>query len=139
VEFQRIVNTSKSKLVEIYFSCAAYLSQNITLTIFFQDESKGPQIPPKSSKKATQNLPNHLQILPKSTSDGIRNPFGDYMGTLIEKNMAFEAKKIARRRPGAPRRGQNGVKIEVKFDIFLVFFSMLFFNQIYSDFSRLRT
>jgi hypothetical protein len=78
-------------------------------------------------------------MLPKSTSDVTRSALGDYVGPLIEKNLIFNARKIAQRRPGAPRRPQNGVNFEVNFDFFLVFFSMLFFNQFWTDFSRLRT
>ena len=94
---------------------------------------------PKSLQNAPQGLPNPPEMLPKSTSDVTRSPLGDYVGPLIEKNLIFNAKKIAKRRPGAPRRPQNGVKFEVNFDFFFVFFSMLFFNQFWTDFSRLRT
>ena len=94
---------------------------------------------PKSLQNAPQGLPNPPQMLPKSTSDVTRTPLWDYVGPLMEKNLIFNAKQIAQRRPGASRRPQNGVKFEVNFDFFVVFFSMLFFNQFWTDFSRLRT
>ena len=100
--------------------CAAYLDQ-----ISFQ---MNPKVP-KSLQNAPQGPPNPPEMLPKSTSDVTRSPLGDYVGPLMEKNLIFIAKKIAQRCPRAPRRPQNGVKFEVNFDFFLLFFLMLFFNE----------
>jgi hypothetical protein len=93
---------------------------------FFQDEPQGAKIPRKSSQNAPQGLPNPPEMLPKSTSDVTRSALGDYVGPLIEKNLIFNARKIAQRRPEAPRRPQNGVNFEVNFDFFLVFFRCYF-------------
>ena len=62
----------------------------------------------------------------KLTSDGTRSPLGDYVGHLIEKNLIFNAKKIAQRRPEAPRRPQIGLKFEINFDFVRVFFYAIF-------------
>ena len=94
---------------------------------------------PKSLQNAPQGCPNPPQMLPKSTSDVTGSPLGDYVGPLLKENLIFNAKKVAQGRPGAPRRPQNGVKFEVNFDFFVVFFLMLFFNAFWTVFSRLRT
>ena len=94
---------------------------------------------PKSLQNAPQGCPIPPEMLPKSISDVTRSPLGDYVGPLIEKSLISNAKKVAQRRPKASRRPQNGVKFEVNFHFFLVFFSMLFFNEFWTVFWRLRT
>ena len=62
---------------------------------------KGSRFSSKSPQNAPQDLPNPPEIAPKSLSDGTRSSLGEYVEPLIEKNLIFNAKEVAQRRPGA--------------------------------------
>ena len=96
-------------------------------------------IPPKSFENIPQTSQNPLKFCSNQFQTLPKGPLGDCNGPLIEKSSILTTKKVVQRRPGVPGRGKNGVKCQVMFSIFLVFFSIQFFNQFCIDSSKLRT
>ena len=83
---------------------------------FSHDESKEAKSFPNPPKMLPRASPN----LPKWTPDGIINPLGDYMGTLIGKNLVLEPKKITQEPPGEAKMEWDLKYIWTLFSFFLL-------------------
>ena len=122
----------------LFIFCCLYCPRYCVDPIFLKTDPmfhNSSQILPKSFL----DPPNPSKILPKSTPDDTKRPFGDYVGPLLEQSLILNSKKAAKNRPRVPRRDQNWEKNDPKFEFLFIFVWMLFLKQFWSAFWRLRT
>ena len=87
--------------MKAYLYFAAYIAQDIALTLFFSRQIQYSIIPPKSSLDPPKSFRNPPQIDPRRHQEA----FWGLCWTPHRTKLNFEHKKAAKIRPRAPRNG----------------------------------